>query len=135
MKEFLDLCSEKCISWIFGLFFKNVHKWKPHHWNRQEPRNRCIIIHLTTDELLIFQNTVSRLFKHSKGTNGQTSMGHSNFIFQSEIYGHSLHWTTLKSHMDPVYDCQEFKISCYSFDGRQRWRFSKKLYAKFKCVI
>ena len=44
MKEFLHLCSENCISWIFGHFFKNAHKWKPHHWNPQEPRTRCSIL-------------------------------------------------------------------------------------------
>ena len=41
VKEFLQLCTENHISWIFGLFFENVHEWKPHHWNRQEPRTRC----------------------------------------------------------------------------------------------
>ena len=40
-KEFLHLCSENSISWICGLFFENSHKWKPHHWNPQEPRTRC----------------------------------------------------------------------------------------------
>ena len=41
VKEFLQLCSENCISWIFGLFFENAHEWKPHHWNPQEPRIQC----------------------------------------------------------------------------------------------
>ena len=40
MKEFLHLCSENCMSWTFGLFFINVHKWKPRHWTPQEPRTR-----------------------------------------------------------------------------------------------
>ena len=39
---FPSLCSENRISWIFGLFFENVHEWKQHHWNLQEPRTRCI---------------------------------------------------------------------------------------------
>ena len=42
MKEFLDLCIENRISWIFGLLFENSHKWKPHHWNPQEPRTWCM---------------------------------------------------------------------------------------------
>ena len=33
VKEFLHLCSENRISWIFGLFFENAHKW-----NQQETR-------------------------------------------------------------------------------------------------
>ena len=41
VKEFLHMSSENCISWIFGLFFENAHKWKTHHWNPQEPRTRC----------------------------------------------------------------------------------------------
>ena len=44
VKESLHLCSRKRISWIFGLFFENVQKWKPHHWNTQEPRTRCTCI-------------------------------------------------------------------------------------------
>ena len=42
VKEFLHLCSENCISWIFGLCFENGHEWKPHHWNPQEPRIWCM---------------------------------------------------------------------------------------------
>ena len=41
VKDFLQICSKNCISLIFGLFFENVHKWKPHNWNSQEPRTRC----------------------------------------------------------------------------------------------
>ena len=41
MKEFIHLCSENRISWIFGLFFENPHKWNWHHRNPQEPRTRC----------------------------------------------------------------------------------------------
>ena len=26
MKDFFYLCSENCISWIFGLFFENAHE-------------------------------------------------------------------------------------------------------------
>ena len=33
MKEFLHLCSENRIGWIFGPFFEQ--KWKLHHWNPQ----------------------------------------------------------------------------------------------------
>ena len=43
VKEFLHLCSENHISWIYGPFFENAHKWKPHHWNLQEPRTPCTI--------------------------------------------------------------------------------------------
>ena len=38
----LHLCSENCISWIFGPFFKNAHEWKPHHGNPHEPKTQCI---------------------------------------------------------------------------------------------
>ena len=41
VKEFLHIFSENRISWIFGLFLENVHKWKLHHWNPQEPRTLC----------------------------------------------------------------------------------------------
>ena len=41
VKNYLHLCIENRISWTFGLSFKNAHKWKPHHWNSQEPRTRC----------------------------------------------------------------------------------------------
>ena len=33
VKEFLHLCSENCISWIFGIFFENVHEWKTYRCN------------------------------------------------------------------------------------------------------
>ena len=42
VKEFLHLCSQNCIIWIFGLFFEKAHKWKLHHWNPQEPRTWCM---------------------------------------------------------------------------------------------
>jgi hypothetical protein len=29
VKEFLHLCTENCISWIYGLFFENVHDTPP----------------------------------------------------------------------------------------------------------
>ena len=33
VEEFLHLCSENCISWIFGIFFENVHEWKTYRNN------------------------------------------------------------------------------------------------------
>ena len=42
-KEFLHLCSENCIRWIFGLFYENVHGLKTQHWYLQEPRTRCTL--------------------------------------------------------------------------------------------
>ena len=42
-KKFLPLYSENSISWIFGPIFENAHKWKPHHWNPQEPRTCCML--------------------------------------------------------------------------------------------
>ena len=41
VKEFIYLCGENRISWIFGLIFENAHEWKLHKWNPQEPRTRC----------------------------------------------------------------------------------------------
>ena len=48
-KEFLLLCSENHISWIFGLVFENVHEWKTHHWNAQDPRTQCTVVFLWID--------------------------------------------------------------------------------------
>ena len=38
------LCSENRMSWIFWLFFQNVHEWKLDHWNPQEQRPWCPVI-------------------------------------------------------------------------------------------
>ena len=54
MKEFLHLCSENCISWIINLFFENMHIWKPHHWNLQEPRTCCNDITISQAVIFIF---------------------------------------------------------------------------------
>ena len=32
------------VSWIFGLLFEYVHKWKSHHWNAQDPRTQCTVL-------------------------------------------------------------------------------------------
>ena len=39
------------------------------------------------------------------------SIGHFHFIFQPEVYGHSLQWTILKPHMDPMDDCQVIYVT------------------------
>ena len=44
-------CSEKCISWIFVLFFENGHDWKPPHWNWQEPMTPSSHCALHTDDI------------------------------------------------------------------------------------
>ena len=39
------------------------------------------------------------------------SIGRFHFIFQPEVYGHSLQWTILKPHMDPMDDCQVIYVT------------------------
>ena len=56
MKEFLHLCSENWMSWIFA------HEWKPHHWYPQEPRTRCICLWHMWPQLH------NRFFKHLEYT-------------------------------------------------------------------
>ena len=61
VKEFLHLCSENRISWIFRLFFENAHEWKTHHWNPPEPRTRC-------NFLFMYRQTRSKIISESKET-------------------------------------------------------------------
>ena len=73
MKEFLYLCSENCISWIFGLFFENAHKWKPHHWHLQDLVCESLMSNNRTNENSLFplppcQPLNSTLYARIKGT-------------------------------------------------------------------
>ena len=55
VKEFFPLFVEYCNSWIFGLFFENMHEWIPHYWNPQEPKIGCTIIRNYSPEVWWFQ--------------------------------------------------------------------------------
>ena len=66
----VPLCNENCISWIFGLFFENAHKWKrTTEIQRKQGRilfSICIVALINESALVFFIITPLRYCRTNK---------------------------------------------------------------------